>query len=507
MHHWLCFILLLITISNQTAADIRRWDALPAIDVMHLQGPYTGTDVCPMCRHGYDAGVLLLLPSSTAPNDAARIAAVLQATAAQFDDSRFRPFLILTGTRPSNALLAAIKSTHSNWYVAHLSTKALAEASKDFELPLQGKAIGYVFSQRRLLWAFDPAKPSALWSTTLTEYADYAMTFLHSNYANPVKSDNPDTPKGRLWLAPAKLSSEIVFGNSQNTVQSRLCVSDKPHALRSDALVALTITDAVVPKRIWWARTDNTGCLMLRGMQNATQLDAEVFSVLRSTAAARIDGKTLLQNPHLEMQLQSSGANAVNGDEVVVGLPCEGCEAVFQGLPTRFSAESRLAPAAEPGAPLLLSGVVTNQAGGVQSGVIVYAYQTDHLGIYPKATGNSTPHGRLRGWVQTDAVGRYAFKTIRPGAYPGTDIAQHIHMHIIEPGRCSYYLGDVLFDDDLRLSEALRAQQSHARGGNGIVDAKESGNFGWGAIRNITLGLNVPGYEACAKKYNSEHAQ
>jgi len=103
----------------------------------------------------------------------------------------------------------------------------------------------------------------------------------------------------------------------------------------------------------------------------------------------------------------------------------------------------------------------------------------------------------LRGWVQTDSAGRYSFNTIRPGAYPGEDIPQHIHLHIIEPGRCTYTVGDVLFVDDPRLTVALRLKEKNAYGGSGIVKAEGNKNAGWRVIRNITLGLNVPGYMAC----------
>jgi protocatechuate 3,4-dioxygenase beta subunit len=132
--------------------------------------------------------------------------------------------------------------------------------------------------------------------------------------------------------------------------------------------------------------------------------------------------------------------------------------------------------------------------------VIVYAYQTDRSGNYPASPalrGFAARHGRLRGWARTDAAGRYTFETIRPGAYPGRKVPQHIHLHVIEPGRCTYYLGDVLFDDDPLLTPALRARESDAHGGNGIVVAKGDAKVGWRVTRDITLGRNVADYAAC----------
>lgn len=190
---------------------------------------------------------------------------------------------------------------------------------------------------------------------------------------------------------------------------------------------------------------------------------------------------------------------AATGREPIVGLPCDGCEAVFQGMPARPASETRLAPASEPGEALLLSGTVTDATGRPQPGVVIYAYQTNRRGLYPanNLSGAAKRHGRLRGWARTDAAGRYAFRTIRPGNYPIIMEPQHIHMMVVEPGRCAYFLGDVLFADDRHLDQERRLKQQDARGGNGIVQPRGSAARGWTATRNIQLGLNIVGYKAC----------
>ncbi len=495
MRYWICFIFLLLAIPTQTEAGIRRWDALPAVDVMHLQGPYAGRNVCPICQHGYDAGVLMFLPSTTTPVNASRIARALQATVSKVDDTRFRPFLILTGEAPSKELLAAVKSSHSNWYVAHLPTQALTVASRDFKLSLAGQSHAFVFAQRRLLWTFVPQDSSSSWLSELPKYADYAMTFLRSTYANPVASNNPDTPKGRLWTAPAKLSEKIIFTESSKQGVTRVCFSDQTRTRQLDALVALTSTGSASPKRAWWARTDHNGCLSLVRPHQAMQLHVEVFRALRAVVTAGIDTRSFQPDKHLEISLQSAGVIAVTGKEPVVGLPCDGCEAVFKWMPDRFSTSARLVPTSEPGEPLLISGTVKNSADIPQANVIVYAYQTDRRGSYPLGL---TRHGRLRGWVRTGLDGKYSFNTIRPGSYPGKDIPQHIHMHIIEPNRCTYTVGDILFADDPLLTAAHRSKERNARGGSGIVHLAGNKKIGWQATRDITLGLNVPGYSACS---------
>ena len=196
--------------------------------------------------------------------------------------------------------------------------------------------------------------------------------------------------------------------------------------------------------------------------------------------------------------LAAAAAAPPTGAERILG-PCDGCAGALQNLPASLSSTARIAPAGETGEPLALSGVVTDRAGAPQADVVVYAYHTDSTGVYPRdasLTGAAARHGRLRGWARTDAAGRYAFETIRPAGYPGTKIPQHVHLHVIEPGRCTYYLGDVLFADDARLTPGKRAAERDARGGDGVVTPHGDATR-WTATRDIVLGLNVPEYGDC----------
>jgi protocatechuate 3,4-dioxygenase beta subunit len=193
-------------------------------------------------------------------------------------------------------------------------------------------------------------------------------------------------------------------------------------------------------------------------------------------------------------------SSAARSREPVVGLPCEGCEAVFVGMLATLAAQARIAPVGEPGEPLVIRGTVFTAAGRPAAGVIVYAYQTDARGLYPPEPGASgrpsVRHGRLRGWARTDAAGEYRFDTIRPAGYPGTGIPQHVHMHVIEPARCTYYVDDLLFEDDPRLTAAQRANHDHGRGGRGIAVPTKGSDGIWSVRRDIRLGENIPGYPA-----------
>jgi protocatechuate 3,4-dioxygenase beta subunit len=182
----------------------------------------------------------------------------------------------------------------------------------------------------------------------------------------------------------------------------------------------------------------------------------------------------------------SSGLAA---DEPVIG-ECEGCESVFVDMPKEIAAGARIAPIGEKGEPLVLEGTVRDADGRAAPGIIVYAYQTDAHGIYPQG---STRHGRLRGWARSDAAGHYRFETIRPAAYPGNSIPQHIHMHVIEPGKGTYYIDDVVFDDDPLLTTAQRRHMVLGRGGTGLVAPERLGGV-WRVRRDIALGASVEGY-------------
>lgn len=184
----------------------------------------------------------------------------------------------------------------------------------------------------------------------------------------------------------------------------------------------------------------------------------------------------------------------------IVGLPCEGCEAVFDGIPvpSTLPPTARMAPVGEPGEPLRIEGTVYRWSGEVARGIIVYAYQTNARGIYPTDDERSGRpahrHGRLRAWVRTDENGRYRFDTIRPAGYPNTSIPQHVHMHVIEPGRCTYYIDNILFDDDPRLTPEKRRAMVTGRGGSGVVSPSREDDGTWAVTRDIFLGRAIPGY-------------
>ncbi|HAV61641.1 MAG TPA: hypothetical protein DCY13_04660 [Verrucomicrobiales bacterium] len=195
-----------------------------------------------------------------------------------------------------------------------------------------------------------------------------------------------------------------------------------------------------------------------------------------------------------------AATGARSGSEPVVGGPCEGCEAVFEGLPDVLLAQARIAPADEPGDALRIEGTVFHRDGSAATGIVVYAYHTNARGIYPRderMRGQAAYlHGTLRGWTRTDGQGRYRFDTVRPGGYADSDTPAHVHMHVLEPGRCTYYVDDILFRDDPRLTPERIREDTHGRGGSGVVTPQRHEGSGWLVKRDIILGEGIPDYPA-----------
>lgn len=146
----------------------------------------------------------------------------------------------------------------------------------------------------------------------------------------------------------------------------------------------------------------------------------------------------------------------------------------------------------------MVSGTVYKADGKTPApDVVLYVYHTDQTGQYRTAgqtEGWAGRHGSIRGWMKTNAKGRYAFYTVRPAPYSKTGPPAHIHVFVKEPGKGEYCIDDFLFDDDPFLTAAERSRLQ-ARGGSGILKPVNKSGTLYGQ-RNIYLGRNVPDYPA-----------
>jgi protocatechuate 3,4-dioxygenase beta subunit len=181
----------------------------------------------------------------------------------------------------------------------------------------------------------------------------------------------------------------------------------------------------------------------------------------------------------------------------LVGGGCEGCEIMFVGMPAHIGSTDTSPGWGEKGQKLQVKGVVYEADGKTPAAnVVLYYWQTDSNGYYSPVPGmdeKAKRHGHIRGWVKTDASGRYAIRTIRPAPYPSSTNPAHIHASIKEPKIGNeYYIDEFLFDDDPFLTTHRRKPLEN-RGGSGILNVSVSGDLQI-AERDIVLGLNIPGY-------------
>lgn len=181
-----------------------------------------------------------------------------------------------------------------------------------------------------------------------------------------------------------------------------------------------------------------------------------------------------------------------------VGGPCQDCVALldYKTLNKSLKSIDTLPGFFENEPKLKITGIIFQKDGKTPAkDIVIYVYHVDRTGRYtPSATPISWEkrHGQYRGWLKTNKDGKFTFYTFRPASYPGTQIAEHIHIYLKEPNTNPYYIDSYHFENDPNLTEREKQSQKK-RGGSGIVKLKKENDI-WVIKRDITLGLNIPNY-------------
>ncbi|MGK7391790.1 MAG: intradiol ring-cleavage dioxygenase [Candidatus Cyclobacteriaceae bacterium M2_1C_046] len=172
---------------------------------------------------------------------------------------------------------------------------------------------------------------------------------------------------------------------------------------------------------------------------------------------------------------------------------CDGCEAVLEFGDRTLSAIDTLPDFEEYDPKMKLSGTIYKPDGKTPaSDVVLFIYHTNPEGKYPKRgdeTGLAKKQGYIRGWVKTDAEGKYTFYTFLPGSYSSNE--SHIHAVILEPDGKYYFIDDYNFEGDPNFNTSYKRKN---RGGSGIVELHKKDQLLIGK-RDIILGLNIKDYE------------
>ncbi len=147
--------------------------------------------------------------------------------------------------------------------------------------------------------------------------------------------------------------------------------------------------------------------------------------------------------------------------------PAQGVHEAPANAPSRAA----LTTASEPGTRLSVSGRVVTPDGKAIGGASIYVYQTDAKGEYVPGTSGGSDRPRLFAYLRSDANGRYAFTTVRPGSYPGTSNPGHIHYEVVPPGH-QPRVYEIVFEGDPVIPEQFRSQARAPFGSVAIVTTR-----------------------------------
>jgi protocatechuate 3,4-dioxygenase, beta subunit len=132
-----------------------------------------------------------------------------------------------------------------------------------------------------------------------------------------------------------------------------------------------------------------------------------------------------------------------------------------------------------------VSGRVLDRKGQIVRGAMVEIWQCDANGVYnhPHSPGQSWRDAGFQGYGRTglDDAGRYAFRTIRPVAYPGR--TPHIHFKVHAPGAGRLTTQLYLADEPQNATDGvLNAIRDRAARESVIVRLQEAGDIEAGAL-------------------------
>jgi len=141
----------------------------------------------------------------------------------------------------------------------------------------------------------------------------------------------------------------------------------------------------------------------------------------------------------------------------------------------------------ERGESLVISGIIYAPDGRTPlEGIRLFVYQTDATGVYTTSGGDNR-NTRIHGEMRTNAEGRYEFRTIRPGSYPGSRQPQHIHAYVSGPGYPEYWIDEFHFFDDPFVTDDMRKQLGGEGNQSSVLALTRDREGVWRGVRDIVV--------------------
>lgn len=136
---------------------------------------------------------------------------------------------------------------------------------------------------------------------------------------------------------------------------------------------------------------------------------------------------------------------------------------------------------------LKITGIIYESDGKTPAkNVMLFIHQTDENGNFELKRQNKKRYVHHRGWIKTDADGKYTFYTFVPGKYLYTNELKQILPIVKEPNKPEYKIDTFLFDDDPKLTGKCRTKVENTNPNRILKLDKKEGLFI--AKRDIILG-------------------
>jgi protocatechuate 3,4-dioxygenase beta subunit len=185
------------------------------------------------------------------------------------------------------------------------------------------------------------------------------------------------------------------------------------------------------------------------------------------------------------------GAAQSTKREPIIGGPCDGCEAVFEGMPAKLESKGRIAPSGEPGEAMsITASSAINNAGRSPASLFTGIKRTERESIQRRPRGMDG-YAAGSGRTLRDAISstRFALAATPTPTFRSTSTCTSS-----SPAAARPYIDEMVFSDDPRLTAENRKQLVTGRGGDGLVTPMRDSSGLWSVTRDIVLGQNVPGY-------------